>query len=254
MNQQTNPRIVVVTGGGSGIGKATVERFADNGDIVYVLGRRDQPLETLAKRYPKQVRALPADITDPVSIGKAVEALYKAGAGLDVLVNCAGSSGRVEQDLPLYKAKEQWDNVIATNLTGTFLVTYGFLPLLRKPGGRIINITSLAASTGSSSIGGEAYAAAKAGVHGLTRTLVRRLAPQGITVNCVSPGLIDDTQFFGGGSVPRDRAASALPFIPAGRLGTPGDVASAVFYLASEDAGYINGDIINVNGGQQFGR
>jgi len=247
-------RIVLVTGGGSGMGRAIVEKFADNGDIVYAMGRREQPLETLVKKFPKHVRALPGDITDPKSLRKAVEVLYKTGKGLDVLVNCAGSAGHVEDDQPLEKALDQWNKIITTNLSGTFLTTYAFLPLIRKPGGRIINITSLAAFAGSSRPGGEAYAAAKSGVHGLTRTLVRQLGPQGITVNCVSPGVIQDTEFFGGVSISPDRAALLLPFIPAGRLGKPADVAAAVFYLASEEAVFVNGDILQVNGGQQFGR
>ncbi|MBC7581803.1 SDR family oxidoreductase [Aeromicrobium sp.] len=247
-------RIVLVTGGGSGIGKAVVERFAENGDIVYALGRREQPLETLVRAYPKHVRALPADITDPESVGKAVQVIYKAGKGLDVLVNCAGSSGAVEADLPLHKALAHWNKIITTNLSGVFLVTYAFIPLIPKPGGRIVNVSSLAALAGSSQPGGEAYAAAKAGLHGLTRTLVRKLGPQGITVNCVAPGVVEDTQFFGGGSISQDRAALMLPFIPSGRLGKPADVASAVFYLASDEASFVNGDIMHVNGGQQFGR
>jgi 3-oxoacyl-[acyl-carrier protein] reductase len=247
-------RIVLVTGGGSGMGRAIVERFAENGDVVYAMGRREQPLETLVKKFPKNVRALQGDVTDSKSLSNAVEVLYKAGKGLDVLVNCAGSAGHIEDDLPLGKALEQWNKVIAVNLSGTFLTTYAFLPLIRKPGGRIINITSTAAFAGSSRPGGEAYAAAKAGIHGLTRTLVRQLGPKGITVNCVSPGVVQNTEFFGGVSISPDRAALMLPFIPAGRLGKPEDVAAAVFYVASNEAGYVNGDILNVNGGQQFGR
>lgn len=247
-------RIVLVTGGGSGMGRAIVERFAENGDIVYAMGRREQPLETLVQKFPKNVRALQGDITDPESLQRAVEVLYKNGKGLDVLVNCAGSTGKVEANLPLSKALAHWNKIIMTNLSGTFLTTYAVLGLIRKPGGRIVNITSLAAFAGSSQEGGEAYAAAKSGVHGLTRTLVRQLGPKGITVNCVSPGVVQDTEFFGGVSISPDRAALMLPFIPAGRLGKPDDVAAAVFFLASEEAAYVNGDIVNVNGGQQFGR
>lgn len=236
------------------MGKAVVQRFAKNGDIVYALGRRQQPLETLVQEHPKQVRALVADVTDPVSLGKAVEVLYKNGKGLDVLVNCAGSAGHVEQGVPLYKVLEQWNQVMAANLTGSFLATYAFVPIMKKPGGRIVNITSLAAFAGSSRPGGEAYAAAKSGIHGMTRTLVRSLGPHGITVNCVSPGVVEDTEFFGGGLISQDRAALMLPFIPTGRLGKPADVAAAVFYLASDEASFVNGDILQVNGGQQFGR
>lgn len=247
-------RIVLVTGGGSGMGRAIVEKFAENGDIVYAVGRREQPLETLVKQYPDNVRSLQCDVTDPASVSKVVEKLYKADEGLDVLVNCAGSAGHVEPDSSLEKALADWNNIIISNLSGTFLMTYACTPLLRKPGGRIINITSLAAFAGSSQVGGEAYAAAKAGIHGMTRTLVRRLAPQGITVNCVSPGVIEDTEFFQGASISKDRAAMLLPFIPAGRLGKPADVAATVFYLASDEASFVNGDIINVAGGQVFGR
>jgi 3-oxoacyl-[acyl-carrier protein] reductase len=247
-------RIVLVTGGGTGIGKATVELFANNGDIVYAAGRREQPLQTLQQKYPKNVRALQLDITDPASVQEAVQVIYKAGQGLDVLVNCAGSSGHVDPNQSLAKALKQWSSVISTNLNGAFLVTYALLPLLATPGGRIVHVTSSAAFAGSSRLGGEAYAAAKAGIHGMMRTQVRQLAPKGVTVNCVSPGFTVETDFFGGAPVSQDRIQSALPTIPAGRIGKPEDSAAAIFFLASKQAGYINGDIVNVNGGQQFGR
>jgi len=246
-------RVVLVTGGGSGMGKAIALKFAANGDYVYIMGRRLQPLETVAKEYPDNIKALEVDITNPQSVSLAIKAIYKHHPTVHVLVNCAGSAGHIDANLSLDKALEKWNSVIAANLSGTFLMTYACLPLIAKPGGRIVHVTSLAAFAGSSQSGGEAYSAAKAGVHGLMRTLVRQLAPQGVTVNCVSPGVIEGTGFFGAAISP-DRRMMMLPNIPAGRLGKPDDIAPAVFYLASDEAAFVNGDILQVNGGQQFAR
>ena len=246
-------RVVLVTGAGSGMGKAIALKFAANGDYVYAMGRRAQPLETVAKQFPKNIEALPVDITDPKSISEAIKIIYKKHSTVHVLVNCAGSAGHIEPNEPLHMALEKWNSVVSVNLNGTFLMTYAVLPLIARPGGRIINVTSLAAFAGSSRAGGEAYSAAKAGVHGMMRTLVRQLAPQGVTVNCVAPGVIEDTEFFGG-HLPEDRRMLMLSNVPTGRLGKPDDVAPAVFYLASDEASFVNGDILHVNGGQQFAR
>jgi len=246
-------RVVVVTGGGTGMGKAIAEMFAKNSDQVFIVGRRLEKLKEVAVAYPKNIHPVVGDITDPKSIQDVVKVVRKQYQVVDVLVNCAGGSGYAEEGLLLQDALDAWNKVIATNLSGTFLMIYAFRPYLRRPGGRIINITSLAAFAGSSRSGGEVYAAAKSGVHGLTRTLVRQLGPEGITVNCVAPGFIEQTEFFGP-TIPEERIKGVIANTPLRRTGTPMDVAPAVFYLASDDASFVTGEILNVNGGQQFSR
>lgn len=246
-------RVIIVTGGGSGMGRAIAKLFAKNGDTVFVIGRRQQLLQEVAKRYPENIFAISGDLTKPGDISAIRDKIVPKYGIVDVLVNCAGASGHVDPDASPEDALTAWNSVFATNLTSAFLMIHAFRPHLRRPGGRIVNITSIAAFSGSSRAGGEAYAAAKSGIHGLSRTLVRQLAPEGITVNCVAPGFIGETEFFG----PRPdeaRVKGAIAVTPAGRIGLPDDVAPAVFYLASEEASFVNGEILNVNGGQQFSR
>ena len=246
-------RIVVVTGGGSGMGKATVELFVANGDFVYIIGRRGTALDVVEKSHPKQVIGFQGDVTKPADVQSFVSYITAKHKIVDVLVNNAGSSGHVDEGLPLETAMDKWKSVVDANLNSVFLMIYALRPFLKRPGGRIINVSSLAAFAGSSRVGGEAYSAAKSGIHGLTRTLVRQLGPEGITVNCVAPGFVESTDFFGG-PIDKDRAAAAIAITPARRLGTPEDIAHAVFYLASDKASFVNGEILNVNGGQQFSR
>lgn len=132
-------------------------------------------------------------------------------------------------------------------------MTVAISPLLRRPGGRIINISSIAAYTGGSKAGNLAYAAAKSGLHGLTFSTARELSSQGITVNAIAPGIILDTDFFGG-ELSSDRVNQTIAQVPAGRTGTPEDIAYAAGFLASPEASYINGEILNVNGGWLFGK
>jgi 3-oxoacyl-[acyl-carrier protein] reductase len=137
-------------------------------------------------------------------------------------------------------------------LKGAFLMSVGLAPQLARPGGRIVNIGSIAAYTGGSRGGVIGYGTAKAGLHGLTVALARELSSAGITVNTISPGLIAETDFFGGGLTP-ERIQQAAAQIPAGRAGTPDDVAHTIYFLASPGAAYITGEVIHVNGGWLFG-
>lgn len=248
-------RVVVVTGGGSGIGKATAAMFAAQNDKVYVLGRDRKRLEVVASTS-ENISAMGCDITNLQSVQQAVEAIGKQHKAIDVLVNCAGGTTSLDPDATIEEAKAAWDFVIDLNLGGVFNVTSTFLPLLKRPGSRIIYVTSLAALGGSSQAGatGQAYSAAKAGVHGMSRTLAKALAPEGITVNCVAPGVIDHTEFFGQNGIPADRKAKNESLIPEGRLGEPEEIAAGILYLASEKAGFVTGEILNINGGAVFGR
>lgn len=248
-------RIVIVTGGGSGIGQAIANKFADNKDKVFILGRDKNKLVEAAKYSPNLV-PLEVDVTVPSAIEAAKKAISKDYKTVDVLVNCAGGNTKIEPDASPEEAMKGWNSIIAVNLTGTFNITYSFLPMIRRPGGRVINISSLAAIAGSSlgGVSGQAYSAAKSGIHGMSRTLMKELAKDGITINCVAPGVIDHTAFFGGTGVPKERMPIYLEKIPLGRLGNPEEIAAGVFYLASEEAGFVTGEILNINGGVEFGR
>ncbi len=248
-------RVVVITGGGSGMGRAMAHLFADNGDTVYILGRHQPKLDETAKANPL-IHTLTADVTDVKAIEQARQAIIKQSSAIDVLINNAGGNLKIEADISAQDANSAWKQIVDTNLTSIFNMIFAFRPHIKSPGGRIINVSSMAAIGGSRQGGvtGQAYSAAKSGIHGLSRTLVADLAKEGITINSVAPGVIEDTQFFSGKSVPDDLKAVYLPRIPLGRLGKPEEIAAGVFYLASEGAAYVTGEMLNINGGAQFGR
>jgi 3-oxoacyl-[acyl-carrier protein] reductase len=241
-------RIAVVTGGGTGIGRAVAAALAGQGDEVVILGRRAEVLERAAAELG--VRCRQADVTRRQDVQAAVDwVVAEVGPTIDVLVNNAGGAGGVPAGAPLEEAERVWDEVVDGNLKSAFLMAWATLPHLRRPGGRIVNVGSVAAYSGR----GGAYTAAKAGVAGLTYWLALDLGPEGVTVNAVAPGFIEDTGFFGGGLTPEGRQ-SRVGQIPAGRPGRPEEIAAAVAYLASPGAAYVNGEVHHVNGGWLFGR
>ncbi len=248
-------RVVIVTGGGSGMGRAIARRFAESGDRVYVLGRRLEKLRETAKGFPG-IECVATDVADTKSVEKARDTIIQKHKKIDVLVNNAGGTFTISPDVELSEAAGNWDELIKTNLTSVFYMIFAFEKYMSRPGGRVINITSVAALAGSSrpGVGGQVYAASKAGIHGLSRTLMPSLAADGITINCIAPGLIGDTDFFGESGLSPQRKEASLKTIPVRRLGVPADIAQAAFYLASEGAGFVTGEILNVNGGAQFGR
>ena len=248
-------RVVVVTGGGSGMGRAIARRFAKNGDTVYVLGRRLNKLQETAEGF-NSIIPVACDVTDLTAIEKAHKQVTKSHKIVDVLVNNAGGSFKVSDDAPAKQKLEAWNQIIQTNLTSVFAMIMVFEKSLARPGGRIINITSMAALGGSrqGGVSGQAYSASKSGIHGLNRTLVGMFGDDGITVNALAPGVIDDTEFFPGSTVPGDLRDRYVPITPVRRLGNPEEVAAGVLYLASEEAGFITGEVLNINGGVQFGR
>jgi 3-oxoacyl-[acyl-carrier protein] reductase len=243
-----DPRVAVVTGGGTGIGRAVAAAFAKQGDKVVILGRRAEVLQQTAGELG--VRWRQADVSRREEVEAAVRwVVADVGPAIDVLVNNAGGVRGIDQGAPLEEAERAWDEVVGANLKGAFLMAWAALPHLRRPGGRIVNVSSVAAFTGR----GGAYTAAKAGVAGLTYWLALDLGPQGITVNAVAPGFIEDTEFFGGGLTAEGRR-SRVSQIPAGRPGRPEEVAAAIAWLASPEAAYVNGEVHHVNGGWLFGR
>ncbi|MCI0713529.1 MAG: SDR family oxidoreductase [Chloroflexi bacterium] len=245
-------RVVVVTGGGSGIGRAVATRFTGQGDQVIILGRTDAKLRHVVDELGDRASYKVVDVSQREQVELAIASITQKFEHVDVLVNNAGFVKGISTDTPLAQAEAVWEQEVGSNLKGAFLMAVGLAPHLVRPGGRIINIGSIAAYTGGIRGGTLGYASAKAGMHGLTCALARELSPQGITVNTISPGLVSGTDFFGGGLAP-DRIQEIVTQVPLGRPGKPDDIASVVFFLASNEASYITGEVIHVNGGWLFG-
>ena len=243
---------VFVTGGDRGIGRAIVLRFAEAGCSVGFSyhKRRDAAEET--RRLAEERGAAEAfyvrmDVADPSSVGEAAEAVFRRWGSLNVLVNNAGviQFGSIDET-----TLEQWEHVIRVNLTGAFLVTRAFLPLLRRAEwASIVNIASIAGETGNV-VAGAAYAASKAGLIGLTRRLAVELAPEGIRVNAVAPSFVETDMVREFIDTPEKRKrVEALH--PLGIIIQPRDVAEAVYFLAMpETARAITGHVLRVNAGR----
>ncbi len=245
-------RRVVITGGASGIGRGIATAFAEAGAAVGLIGRDASRLTACAESLNSQsVIYRAADVSDRDQIQRAIDEIAEAFGGLDVLVNNAGMAHWVRIDTPLETAEQLWDEVMDTNLKGSFLACLAAVPHLARPGGRIVNISSVVAFSGGHG-GSIAYVASKAGVHGLTYALVRELSPLGITVNAVAPGFITDTDF--NADFPAAAREEVLAETPLGRAGYVADVVAAVSYLTSPAASFVTGEILHVNGGRVFGR
>ena len=237
-------RVALVTGGSRGIGRAIAVRLAAAGAAVAACAREDHAQGVVDEIEAAGGRAtvLSADVTNADSLKAAVRAALDRFGRIDILVNNAG----IARDQLLMRMKaDEWDAVIATNLTAAFTCTQAVLrPMLRQRWGRVINVGSVVGQSGNP--GQANYAASKAGLIGFSKALAQEVAARGITVNVVAPGFIETNMTAALGESAREALAAR---IPAGRLGRPEDVAGAVCYLAADEASYITGQVIGVNGG-----
>lgn len=244
-------RVVLITGGNSGIGKAMARSFALDSEVV-IVGRDEERLRSTVEELGANSTWIQADISRRGEIARIIEFIADKYGHLHVLINNAGFVQSTLTTMKLEEIETAWDNMVDTILKGSFMLSFAAAPYLVKPGGRIINISSIAASTGGRNPGAAGYAAAKAGLHGLTYGLARELSPQGITVNTIAPGFIADTLFTG--HWPDDAIQGIVNQTPVGRAGHVEDIAAAARFVASSEASFVTGEIINVNGGWLFGR
>ena len=238
-------RIALVTGASRGIGAAIARRLGAEGATVLAAARSAEGLDRVVSEIVAgagRAEAVTIDISDPASIESAVKESLASHGQIDVLVNNAGIT---EDNLVLRMSRESWDRVLATNLTGAFLLTQAVVKsMVRRRYGRIVNVTSIVGLMGNA--GQANYAAAKAGLVGLTKSVARELGSRNVTCNAVAPGFIETAMT---DRMPDEARAALTGQIPLERLGRPEDVANAVAYLASEEAGYVTGTVLNVSGG-----
>ena len=237
-------KIAIVTGASRGIGRSVATMLASRGAHVVAAARGEHAASTVAEieAAGSKAEGVPLEVTDAASIDAMISGVIARHGRIDILVNNAGIT---RDQLMLRMKREDWDAVIATNLTPAFVLVQAALkPMLKQRSGRIISISSVVGQTGNA--GQANYAASKAGLIGFSKALARELASRNITVNVVAPGLIDTDMT----KAITDKAqVDWAAQIPLGRLGTTADVAAAVCFLASDEASYITGQVLAVNGG-----
>jgi 3-oxoacyl-[acyl-carrier protein] reductase len=235
-------KTALVTGATGGIGAAIAKALHKAGATVAISGTRQPALDALKAELGERVHTIACNLGDPADVEKLVPAAEAAMGGLDILVNNAGVT---RDGLAMRMKDEDWQSVIDINLTSNFRLSRAAMKgMMKKRQGRIINVTSIVGVTGNP--GQANYVASKAGLIGLTKSLAQELATRNVTVNCVAPGFIATPMT----DVLNEKQKEAiLGRIPSGRMGGPDDIAAAVLYLASDEAGYVTGQTLHVNGG-----
>jgi 3-oxoacyl-[acyl-carrier protein] reductase len=232
----------LVTGASGGIGKAIAKALHAQGATVAISGTNKEKLDALAAELGDRVFVLPCDLRDRAAVAKLGEEAEKALGQVDILVNNAGIT---HDNLFMRMKDEEWDEVIAVNLTSVFVLIRTILRnMMRRRYGRIVNIASISGVLGNP--GQPNYAASKAGLVGMTKSLAREVSARGITANCIAPGFISTPMTDALTQKQVDAIAAA---IPAQKFGKPEDIAAAVVFLASDEAAYITGETMNINGG-----
>jgi 3-oxoacyl-[acyl-carrier protein] reductase len=237
-----NGKAALVTGATGGIGGAIGKALHDQGATVAISGTNAAKLEKLAGELGDRVFVLPCDLRDRTAVAALADDAEKALGQIDILVNNAGIT---KDNLFMRMKDEEWDDVLSVNLTSVFTLTRGVLRgMMRRRGGRIINIASISGVLGNPGQGN--YAASKAGLVGMTKSLAREVAARGITANCIAPGFISTPMT---DALTEKQTEAIAAAIPAQVFGQPEDVAAAVVFFASDEASYVTGETMHVNGG-----
>lgn len=235
-------KCALVTGASGGIGGAIAKALHAQGATVALSGTRREALEAVAAELGERAFVTPANLSDPESVAALIPAAEQAMGQVDILVNNAGLT---RDNLALRMKDDEWDDVLRVNLTSSFQLARACLRgMMKRRFGRIVGITSIVGVTGNP--GQANYAASKAGMIGMSKSLAAEVASRGITVNTVAPGFIATAMTDALGDAQKDKLNAGIPM---GRMGTPEDIAAAVVYLASAEAGYVTGQTLHVNGG-----
>lgn len=240
-----NGKIALVTGASRGIGKAIAQKLVSHGATVIGTATSISGAEAISDYLGDNGIGKVLNVADPASIQTLLDAINQDYGGVDILINNAGIT---RDNLLLRMKDDEWQDIMDTNLTAIFKLSKAVLrSMMKKRFGRIINVGSVVGSTGNA--GQANYAAAKAGVIGFSKSMAREVASRGITVNVVAPGFIDTDMTK---SLSEEQKSAIFKDIPVNRLGTPEEIAAAVLFLASNEAGYITGETLHVNGGMHM--
>ncbi len=235
-------KTALVTGASGGIGGEIAKALHAAGATVGLSGTRVEPLEALAKELGERAHVLPCNLSDAEAVDALAKQAIEAMGSVDILVNNAGIT---RDQIFMRMSDEEWQSVLDVNLTSTMRLCRGVMrPMMKARWGRIINISSIVGATGNP--GQANYAASKAGMVGLTKSIAYEVASRGITANAVAPGFIATAMT---DKLTDDQKEKINGQIPAARMGAPGEIAAAVLYLASDEAGYVTGTTLHVNGG-----
>jgi len=242
-------KVAIITGGASGLGLATAKKFTQENILTYIIGRNRERLETAAKELGGNCIPLAGDLSSLSTLPQLVQQIHQAQGHIDILVNNAGIN--LKKSLTEV-TDDEFQKIILTNLTSVFSITREVAKqMIAQGSGNIINISSMAAHYGLPKV--IAYTASKAGIEGMTRALAVELSPSGIRVNCIAPGFIATAMSSTALDNDPERKQKVLSRTPMGKLGKPEDVASAAYFLTTEEAAFMTGVILPVDGGNSIG-